>query len=583
MSKSPARARPDHSPVLATDIQPWRARLVLVLLMAGSVALLARAAWLQGFNAEFLQAEGESRYAREIKLPAHRGRITDRNGVLLAASAEVSSVRAHPRELSLSPEQARHLAQLLGIDVETLHERTSVPRGMVYLARGLSPARADEIRALGLSGISFENDFRRYYPLGSLVAHVVGFTDVDEHGIEGVELAYDATLAGKPGSRQVIRSRRGSIVEVSDDVTVDPQHGRDLTLSLDVRLQDIAATALAEAVSQHRARAGAAVVLDAQTGEVLALVNQPTYNPNNRSEFNHAVLRNRAVTDVFEPGSTMKPLVVGRVLDRGDVGFATLIDTEHGRMTLSGRTITDTHRHEKPLTVSEVVQKSSNVGTVKMAMRLSPAELRDHLARLGFGRPVGLGFPGEAGGVLRDASRWRPIEQATMSYGYGLSASLLQIARAYLAFARDGEVLPLSLVRVDGPPSGDRVFSHATAEGMRKVLESAAGPGGTAPLARVGGYRVAGKTGTAHKLVDGRYADKYVASFVGLAPVSHPRVVVAVMIDEPSAGKHYGGQVSAPVFARITEGALRLLGVTPDAPLQVAQPGVPQSGSRGAL
>ncbi len=565
----------NHNPLLKRELPAWRARLVLVGLLGCSLALVARAAWLQGFNNEFLQAKGESRYARVLEVPATRGRITDRNGDILAVSTPVRSIWAIPADAArLSPADARTLAGLLEMNVGDLNARLGSARDFVYLRRQLSPEQAERIAALKLPGIHQQQEYRRYYPGGEMMSHILGFTGVDDRGQEGIELAFEQRLAGKPGSRRVIKDRRGEIIEDVESIRL-PRDGEDLALSIDGKIQYLAYSALRDAIQKHKAKAGAVVVLDAQTGEVLALANAPTYNPNNRANLTGAQLRNRVITDTFEPGSTMKPFVAALALERGKMTAETRIDTQQGRMTIGRATITDTSRHAM-LSVAEVVQKSSNVGTVKMAMAFSPDEMWAFYDALGFGAPLGLGFPGEASGRLRNPKTWRPIEQATMSYGHGMSATLIQIARAYLVFARDGELMPVSLVRTEGlPKAGKRVLSPQVARELRTMLEMAAGPGGTAPRAQIAGYRVAGKTGTAHKLEGGRYTNKYVSSFVGFAPVSSPRLIVAVMIDEPSAGQHYGGAVAAPVFARITESALRALGVSPDAPLaplQLARP-----------
>ena len=396
---------------------------------------------------------------------------------------------------------------------------------------------------------------------------MLGFTGVADEGQEGVELAMNGLLMGKPGSRRVIKDRRGQIVEDVESIRA-PQEGKDVTLALDAKIQYLAHSLLKQAIGEHKAKAGGVVVLDVRTGEVLALANMPTYNPNNRVRLAGAQLRNRAFTDTFEPGSTFKPFTAALALEKGKFRFDTPIQTAPGRLTIGSATIHDAHPHGV-LTLAEVIQKSSNVGAAKVALSFAPEEMWQTFAGLGFGAPLKLGFPGEVGGRLRPAKSWRPIEQATMSYGHGISVTLIQMARAYMAFARDGDLVPLSLTRVDAPPvASATVFSGQTAREVRAMLEMAVQPGGTAPKAQIPGYRVAGKTGTAHKLDGGTYADKYVSSFIGFAPASDPRLVVAVMIDEPSAGKHYGGDVAAPVFAQIMAGALRTLGVPQDQPLK---------------
>lgn len=562
------RKRPvtfNHNPLLVKGMPAWRPRLVLLVLLGCSLTLVARAGYLQGFNKDFLQAKGESRYSRVIPVPATRGRITDRNGDVVAVSTPVRSIWAIPADARLSPADTRKLAALLELDVPELNLRLDSERDFVYLRRQLSPDVARQVAELGLPGIHQNQEYRRYYPGGEVMAHVVGFTGVDDEGQEGMELAYDEQLKGRPGSRRVIRDRRGKIVE--DVESIRPPHdGQDIALAMDNKIQFLAYSALRQAMQVHQAKAGAVVVLDVRTGEVLALVNAPTFNPNNRTSLSGAQLRNRVLTDVYEPGSTMKPFIGALALESGKFRPDTVIETDPGRMSIGRAVISDVRPHGA-LTVSQVIQKSSNVGTVKMAMNFAPAQMWNMFDALGFGAPLNLGFPGEVGGHLRPAKTWKPIEQATMAYGHGISATLVQMARAYLAFARDGELLPLSLTRIETAPQGVQVFSAATARAMRAMLELAAGPGGTAPKAQITGYRVAGKTGTAHKLEGGRYANKYVSSFVGLAPASNPRLVVAVMIDEPTAGQHFGGAVAAPVFARIMEGALHALGVAPDGPL----------------
>jgi cell division protein FtsI (penicillin-binding protein 3) len=464
----------------------------------------------------------------------------------------------------------RKLSTLLDMDVRELDQKLASTKDFVYIKRQVAPDVAARVASLNLPGIQLLREYRRYYPAGDVSAHMLGFTSVEDRGQEGIELAFEKQLAGKPGSRRVIRDRRGAIVEDVEAIR-PPQDGRDVQLALDSKVQYLAYTALKQALTEHRAKAGGVVVLDAKTGEVLALANLPTYNPNNAGRRSGAQLRNRALTDTFEPGSTMKPFTAALALDRGKFSFNTPINTAPGRMTIGSSTISDAHPHGV-LTVAEVIQKSSNVGSVKMALAFAPEEMWSMFNSLGFGAPLKLGFPGEVGGRLRPAKTWKPIEQATMSYGHGISVSLMQMAHAYLVFARDGDLVPLSLVRVvNDAPTGKRVFSPNTARQVRAMLEMAVQTGGTAPKAQVPGYRVAGKTGTAHKLERGVYANKYVSSFVGLAPVSDPRLVVAVMIDEPSGGKYYGGEVAAPVFSSIMGGALRSLGVAPDAPLPPVQ------------
>jgi len=562
-----------ESPLLSQCIPAWRGRLILLALLAGFAVLAVRSAYLQGIHNEFLRQKGESRYSRVMELSATRGRIVDRHGAVLAVSTPVKSVWAIPEDASLDPVQLRNLAGALEMDVGELARRFASANDFVFLKRQVPPDVAEKVAAMNLSGLHQQREYRRYYPSSEVMAHILGFTGVEDAGQEGIELAFDAQLAGKPGSRRVIKDRRGNIVEDVESIRA-PQDGQDVLLALDAKLQYLAYAAIKQAVQEHRAKAAGVVVLDAKTGEVLALANLPAYNPNNRTRLVGAQLRNRALTDTFEPGSTMKPFTAALALESGRFRFDTPIQTAPGRLTIGRATISDAHPHGV-LTVAQVIQKSSNVGAAKLALSSPAEEMWRMFANLGFGEPLRLGFPGEAGGRLRPHKSWRPIEQATMAYGHGISVSLIQLARAYLVFARDGDILPLSLTRVDGVPlAGKTVFSPQTARQVREMLEMAVQPGGTAPKAQIPGYRVAGKTGTAHKLDGGRYTNRYVSSFVGFAPVSDPRLIVAVMIDEPSSGKHYGGEVAAPVFSQVMAGALRTLGVMPDGalkPLQVAK------------
>lgn len=560
---NPAKAR------LALKLPAWRMRVVLVLLMAGFLVLIGRAVYLQGVNKDFLREKGEARFSRVITLNANRGKILDRHGEPLAISSPVESVAASPRDVRADPAQLARLAKLLDLPRAELEKKLAEPRDFVYLKRQLAPEAADRVLRLDIPGVFLQREYRRYYPYGDQTAHLIGFTDVDDRGQEGIELAFNERLAGVTGSRRVLKDRRGNIVEGVESIRA-PQQGQDVVLSIDRNIQYLAYRELTDAVQQHRARAGAVVVLDAKTGEVLALVNQPSFNPNQRTRNLKAGLtRNRVVTDLFEPGSTLKPFTAAFALEAGQVRPDTVIQTAPGTLTIGPATIRDAHVHGA-LTVSEVIQKSSNVGSAKLALALPPEYMHAKLAKLGFGAAPQVGFPGEVAGRLRPYQSWRPIEQATMSYGHGISVSLLQLARAYTVFASDGQLRPVSLLRLDQAPSGERVFSAATAQAVRRMLESVTQPGGTALRAQVAGYRVAGKTGTAHKLdANGKYApNRYIASFVGFAPASDPRLIVAVMIDEPSAGQYYGGVVAAPIFAQVMAGALRMLAVAPDAPTQ---------------
>jgi len=544
----------------------WRSRLLFLFLLAGMSGLLVRAIYLQGINNDFLQQKGDARYGRVIEVPAHRGMITDRNGEPLAISTPAETVWASPPDVEASPKQVQQLARIIGMTESDLKERLfNTSKEFVYLKRQLPPEQAQQVVRLGIPGISLKREYRRYYPAGEVTSHLLGFTDVDDNGREGIELVHQAKLGGKVGSQQVIKDRRGHIVEDVASLRA-PKEGGDVALSIDSKIQSIAFREIQQAVEKHQAKAGSIVVLDAKTGEVLALANWPTFNPNNRVRPALSFLRNRAVTDLFEPGSTMKPFTAAAVLESGKFKSTTMVNTENGKLTIGGRTIHDTHP-EHMLSVAQVIQKSSNVGAAKMALSLSPQDFWSSLSENGFGAATGSDFPGEATGRLRDFKTWRPIEQATMSYGNGISVNLLQLARAYTAFANNGELKPITMLKQDTPVVGNKIYSDETAGAVRAMLEMVVGLGGTAPLAQVAGYRVAGKTGTAHKLQNGRYVDKYVASFVGMAPASDPRLIVAVMVDDPGSKEHFGGQVAAPAFSSVMGAALRVLDVPYDAPL----------------
>jgi cell division protein FtsI (penicillin-binding protein 3) len=566
-------------PQLILKLPVWRSRLLLVLLLAWFVALAARALYLQGLNHDFLQQKGESRYSRVIDLNPTRGKIVDRHNQLLAISTPVESVAASPADVAITPEQLRRLARLLEVDAGEMGRKLAdSKREFVYLKRQLPPEDAARVVALGIPGVFLQREYRRYYPAGEVTAHLIGFTDVDGKGQEALELAFDKDLTGTAGGRRVIKDRLGHIVEDVERIQT-PQDGRTLTLSIDARIQYLAHRELKAAVAAHRARAGGIVVLDVSTGEVLAMVNVPSFNPNNRGKFDPQRTRNRAVTDLFEPGSTLKPFTVAAALEAGTVRPDSVIQTAPGQFVVGNRMIHDPHP-QGALTVAQVIQRSSNVGAAKMALDLKPEALWTLFQQVGFGAPPRSGFPGEVSGKLRAHASWRPIEQATMSYGHGISVSLLQLARAYLIFATDGELKPASLVRREAPAEALRVITPATAQAVRRMLEMVVQPGGTAPRAQVTGYRTAGKTGTSHKLEGKSYAsDRYMSSFVGFAPVSNPRLVVAVMIDEPSAGQYYGGAVAAPVFSGVMAGALRTLAAQPDAPegnVALPPPGTPE-------
>ena len=558
-----------ESPVLKLRLPAWRSRLMALLILACFAVLIGRSFYLQVLNNDFLQEKGESRYRRDLQISASRGKIADRHGDVLAISTPMKSVWAVPSEARLSGPQVRQLAALLEMDVKELNRRLGSEKNFVFLQRQLPPDIGERIAALKLPGIGQDKEYRRFYPSGEMTAHVVGFTGVDDKGLEGVELAFQGQLLGHPGSRSVIRDRRGQIVEDVGSIR-PPQDGKDTRLSLDGKIQYLAYSALKQAVAENKAKAGGVVVADVKTGEILALANWPTYNPNNRERLSGAQLRNRAVTDTFEPGSTLKPFGVALALDAGKVRYDTLINCA-GKLTIGKATISDTKDHGT-LSVAQIIQKSSNIGVAKIAAMMPAQQMWEMFDAVGFGQPPRLGFPGEVGGRLRPWKTWLPIEQATMSYGYGISVSLMQLVRSYMVFARDGDLIPLTLLRHDGGPlAATQIFTQQTAREVRAMLEMAAQPGGTALQAQIPGYRVAGKTGTAHKLEGGQYAKKYVSSFVGFAPASDPRLVIAVMIDEPTAGKHYGGSVAGPVFANVMGSALRTMGVPHDNTLRVAE------------
>ncbi len=552
------------NPVLRLRFPIWRSRLLLAILLGWMLVLVARAVYLQGLHNDFLQQKGESRYSRVVEISAHRGRITDRHGEPLAISTAVESVWASPADFDASADQLKRLARLLGVEVDDITRRVAdQEREFAYLRRQLPPEQAARVVELDIPGVFLQREYRRFYPAGEVTAHLIGVTNIDDKGQEGLELAYQDELVGKPGSRRVIKDRLGRIVEDVQSIRA-PQQGRDLALSIDLRIQYTAYRELKRALEEHRAKAGGIVVLDARTGEVLAMANLPAYNPNSRGRIDPQRSRNRALIDLFEPGSTLKPFTIAAALEAGRVRPDTIIATGSG-LTVGHKTIRDVHPGGD-LTVAQVIQKSSNVGAAKIALGLPAQAMWEIFARSGFGRVPESGFPGEGSGRLRPYQKWKPIEQATMAYGHGISVSLLQLARAYTIFADDGELKPVTLLKRRQPQAGVQVISASTARAVRAMLELAVQPGGTAPRAQVAGYRVAGKTGTAHKLDHGRYApNKYVSSFVGFAPASDPRIIIAVMIDEPT-GQYYGGAVAAPVFHEVAAATLRALSVAPDAP-----------------
>ena len=550
------------SPLLASKTPPWRSRFVVLLVGAAFAVLLGRAVYLQVLHTNFYQAQGEKRFVHKEPLPASRGRILDRNGLALATSVALPSVQVDTKLFSADAQERKALAKLLGQPVAELNERLDGASGTLTLRRHLEEPVWAEIKALGLKGVQEVREYKRRYPEGEAAAGVVGFTDPDGNGINGLELVFNDDLLGKAGQRTVVRDRLGRVVE-DVGVQAGPVQGQDVVLSIDSKVQFFAWQRLRDTVRDSGASGGSAVVLDVLTGEVLALANYRASGARGNLR-----LRNSALTDIFEPGSTMKPFTAALALERGPWTPTTRIDTSPGRIVIAGAPISDSHPHGV-LSVAEVIQKSSNVGTVKIAMQMPARAMWEMYTSIGLGQRPRIDFPGAAAGRLRPYKSWRPVEQATMSYGYGLSASLFQLAQAYTAFARDGELIPLTLQHQDaandGLLVGQRVMSVKTAQQVREMMRLAAGPGGTAPKAQALGYSVAGKTGTARKHEGKGYATgKYLAFFVGLAPATQPRIVVAVMIDEPTKGSYFGGDVAAPVFSQLVAQTLRTMNVAPD-------------------
>jgi len=552
------------TPNLVLRLPMWRSRLMLFLLFFVFMMLLLRAFWIQGPGNAFYEAKGIRGTQRELELPASRGKILDRNGQVIATSLEAKSVIAYNDTVpdDLAADKVQKLASLLQISETELRKKLREERKQVFLKRQVEPAIAQQIKQLEIPGIGLNNEYRRFYPEGEAMAHVVGFTNVNDKGQEGMELSREAELAGHPGQRRVVVDRLGRVVEEMAILQL-PQNGKDLNLSIDSKIQFLAYNAVKDAVEKHHAKAGGAVVLDTQTGEILALANYPSYNPNDRKYLTGEQLRNRVLTDTFEPGSTMKPLTISIALEKGVIKPDT--NMVIGAKYLVGpKPITDTHPYGN-LTVAQVIQKSSNIGTAKIAMNnLSAEEMWDFYTAVGLGQAPKIGFPGAVAGTVHPFKKWMPTDQARIAFGYGISASLFQVARAYTVFARDGELVPLTIERSPDFKPGIKVLSPKTAIEMRAMLETVTEPGGTAIKAQAEGFRVGGKTGTAHKLVGKGYGNKYRAYFAGLAPISAPRIVVAVMIDEPTGGSHYGGDVAAPVFSTIVSETLNTLNVLPD-------------------
>ena len=549
-----------------------RRRVVLAGFAALGLGLVARAAYLQVLDHEFYRGQGDARQLRTVATPAHRGNLLDRNGEPLAISTPIQTLWGEPAKLAAEPEALREVARLLGMDADALVAKATRAAGrgseFVYVKRHVLPTTVREVEArmaeLGVGAVSVQREYRRYYPSGGSAAHVVGFTDIDDHGREGLEMAYDDWLAGRPGERRVVRDRTGREI-TGTDVVEAAVPGKDLRLALDRRLQYFAARALTEAAKTHEAESASAVVMDVVTGEVLAMANFPSYNPNDMGDRRGGRQRNRALTDVYEPGSTMKPFTIAAALESGEFAPDDIIHTSPGHYDIGKYRISDPTDYGW-LDLRAIVRKSSNVGISKIATRLDPEGLWQVFDRFGFGRPPGSEFPGEVAGYFNHPTLWHRVEQASVSYGYGISVSALQLVRAYAAIANDGILPPVSFLAGDAPggAEGERVLSADIAAELRSMLESVVAEG-TGHRARVPGYRVGGKTGTSHRSQSGGYAeDRYVSVFAGFAPVSNPRLATVVIVNDPKAGEHFGSVVAAPLFADIMSHALRLEGVEPD-------------------
>jgi len=541
-------------------------RIFLFLCMGlAAVTLVWRAVDLQVLDNGFLQNQGDARHLRVVSLPAHRGMIRDRNGEPLAVSTPVESVWVNPQELGNEQQRIPELTRVLQLDRDHVQHllASRADKEFVYLRRHVSPALAEQVAALKIPGVYLQREYRRYYPAGEVAAHIVGFTNIDDVGQEGLELAYEEWLRGVAGAKRVIKDGKRNIVEDVESIK-RPRAGKDLVLSIDRRIQYLAYRELKAVMQEHKARSATAVVLDVKSGEVVAMVNQPSFNSNNRQKLRSSHMRNRAITDVFEPGSTMKPFIVAAALESGRYQSGSPVSTSPGWMRVGVNTVRDVHDYGQ-LDVAGVIRKSSNVGITKIALSLPAEDIWGLLSELGFGAQTFSGFPGEASGLLSHFGGWNAIETATLAYGYGISVTALQLAQAYAVLATDGIKRPVSFLQVDETVEERRILSASVVREVRAMLEQAVGPEGTAPAARVAGYRVAGKTGTVKKSVAGGYAkNRYLAVFAGMAPVSDPRLVMVVMVDEPANGKYYGGQVAAPVFSQVMSGALRLMNVPPD-------------------
>ena len=564
ISSSPEEIRGANDSVqdlLSIRVPAGRVRFLYFIIVLSFLVLIGRLAYLQlGFNTEFLQKQGEMRFQRTLDVSAVRGRILDRNGAVLASSVPGQGLWIIPQDTDITEEQLKKLSSLLKVPKQELKKKFSSKRTFVYLKRQVPNDVANEVLALNIAGLHSTREYLRQYPDGVIAAQIVGLTGIDGNGVEGVELSADKLLTGTTGSRRVMKDRLGRII---DDVWIrEPQNGEDIRLTIDTRIQYLVYSALEKQVKDLNAKAGAVVVADTQTGDILALANYPSFDPNVRRKIGRQAIRNRAITDTYEPGSTMKPFSVAAGLEEKKVTPNTLFQIGH-RMTFGRRSIGDSH-YSKELTVAGIIQQSSNIGTSKVALLMSPQTMWSYYDKLGFGKAPNIGFPGAVPGRLRPAKSWRPIEQATMSYGHGVTVSLLQLVQAYTAIAREGDMVPLSIMKDREPAQPQVVYSPKTANQMKAMLASVVEKGGTGTRAQVEGFSVAGKTGTAYKLEGGQYVKKYVASFTGYAPASNPRIVVGVMIDEPMKGKHWGSTAAAPLFSQIVAGTLRIMAVNPD-------------------